>query len=129
MIVDDSAMMRGIIAGIVSSDPDLEVCGKYPNGEEALLALDKVTPDIIMLDIEMPVMNGIEFLRRIKTVSSAKVIVLSVLTQASSKVSIDALDLGAVALVAKPSGAVSLDLEAKKGHELVKTIREAAGLD
>jgi len=129
LIVDDSAMMRRMIKDIVVSDPDLEVIGDAGNGETALQAARDLNPDIILLDIEMPVMDGIEFMKHLKLISKAKVIVLSKMAAAGSPTSLDARKLGAVDVIAKPSGAVSLDLKEKKGQEIVTACRKAAELE
>jgi len=118
-------MMRKIIKDIVTSDPDLDVIGDASNGEQGLQKAKELQPDVVLLDIEMPVMDGIEFMKMFKLVSSAKVIVLSKLAQAGAQTSFDARKLGAVDVIAKPSGAVSLDLESKKAHEIVTAIRKA----
>ncbi len=128
MVVDDSMMMRKMVKDIVGSDPDIEVVGDANNGEVALQKTKSLNPDIILLDIEMPVMDGVEFLKRVKLISKAKVVVLSSLTQAGSSVSTEVRQLGAVDVIPKPSGGVSLDLERKRGHEIVKAVRKACGL-
>lgn len=128
MVVDDSTMMRTIIKDIVSSDPDLEIAGDAENGEIGLENVKKLNPDLVLLDIEMPVMDGIEFMKHLKLISNAKVIILSKLAQAGSSSAVEARELGAVDVIAKPSGAVSLDLKEKKGHEIIKAIRKAMDL-
>ena len=128
MVVDDSTMMRKMIRDIINVDPDLVVEGDAANGEVALEKVKELNPDIILLDIEMPVMDGIEFMKHLKLISNAKVIILSKLVQTGSRATVEARELGAVDVIAKPSGAVSLDLEKKKGHEIVKAIRRAMEL-
>jgi len=125
LVVDDSTMMLKMIKNIVSVDPDIEITGDAANGEMALEKVKDLDPDVILLDIEMPVMDGIEFMKRLKLISKAKVIILSKLAQAGSRYVMQARELGAVDVISKPSGAVSLDLEEKKGHEIVKAIRKA----
>ena len=128
MVVDDSFTMRTLVKYILSCDKDLQVVSEAVNGLEALENEKKFHPDIILLDIEMPVMNGFECLERLNLVSSAKVIILSSVARKGSPYALEAQRLGAVELVYKPSGAVSLDLKAKLGHDLVKATRRAAGL-
>lgn len=128
MVVDDSTMIRKMIKDILSADPDLVIEGAAANGEVALEKVKDLDPDVILLDIEMPVMDGIEFMKHLKLISHAKVIVLSKLTQAGSRATLQAKELGAVDVIEKPSGTVSLDLEEKKGHEIVKAIRKAMEL-
>jgi len=128
MIVDDSFVMRTLIKDIVSADKDLEVVGDAANGKLALEAVKKLNPDVILLDIEMPEMDGLECLKRLKLVSGAKVIIVSSVAQTGSPQALQARKDGAVDVIAKPSGAMSLDLASKKGHDIVKAVRRAAGL-
>jgi len=128
LIVDDSMMMRKMIKDIVTSDPELAVVGDAGNGEDGLRKARELRPDVILLDIEMPVMDGIEFVKRLKLVSKARVVILSKLVQAGSQLAVEARQFGAVDVIAKPSGAVSLDVSEKKGHEIVRAIRKAVDL-
>lgn len=112
LVVDDSALMRKLIMNIINEDPELEVVGTAMNGRFALQKLKKLKPDIITLDIEMPQMNGIEFLKALKKEKiDIPVIVLSSLTSKGSKITNEALDNGAKDYIMKPSGAISLDIE------------------
>ena len=122
MIVDDSTIMRTVITDFLKDDPHLTVVAFAPNGKEALEKLGKVRPDLILLDIEMPEMNGLEFLRHARLKSRAKVIVLSSVTPMGSNKAAQARALGADGLVSKPSGAVSYDLAQKRGSELIEMI-------
>ncbi len=128
MVVDDSFMMRTLIADIVKSDPDLKVVGEAENGKIALEKVAKLAPDVVLLDIEMPEMNGLEALKRIKLSSRAKVIIISSVAQVGSPQAMEARRLGAFDVIAKPSGSMSLDITAKKGSDIVKAIRKACGL-
>lgn len=128
LVVDDSFVMRTLVKDIVGSDPDLQVVGEAGNGAEALEAVKKHNPDLVLLDIEMPQMDGIECLKRLKLVSPAKVIIISSVAQTGSPQALEARRLGAADVIAKPSGAMSLDLKAKKGHDIVKAVRKAVGL-
>jgi len=126
LVVDDSMMMRRLVKDIISASPDIEVVGDANNGKVALEKTESLKPDVVLLDIEMPVMTGLEFLAAIKGKNLAKVIVLSSLTQEDSDTTKEVLELGAHGVIAKPAGAVSLDLRQKRGHELVKTIEKVA---
>jgi two-component system chemotaxis response regulator CheB len=122
MIVDDAAMMRLIVQNMLHGDPNLMLAGTASNGREALDKLAEVNPDLILLDIEMPEMDGLEFLRHARLKSRAKVVVLTSVAPKGSPKAMQALALGADAVISKPSGAVSYDLEEKRGSELRQTI-------
>jgi two-component system chemotaxis response regulator CheB len=128
LIVDDSFVMRALLRGIVTSDPDLEVAGEATNGLEALQQVKEIAPDLVLLDIEMPHMDGIECLKRLRLMSKIPVIIVSSVAQAGSPQAIEARKFGAAEVIAKPSGAMSLDLNAKKGHEIVTASRRVMGL-
>jgi len=112
----------------VTSDPDLAVCGEATNGLEALQNIKELNPDLVLLDIEMPHMDGIECLKRLRLMSKVPVIIVSSVAQAGSPQALDARKFGAAEVIAKPSGAMSLDLNAKKGHEIVTASRKVLGL-
>jgi len=127
MIVDDSAMMRVVVSNFVGGLPGYKVVAAAENGKKALEQLGKLPDlDVILLDIEMPEMNGLEFLRHAKMKSSAKVVILSSVAAAGSRYAAEARKLGADAIVTKPSGAVSMDLADKRGAELAKTLAALA---
>jgi len=128
LVVDDSMMMRKLVKDIVSADSDMEVVGDAANGEVALAKAKDMKPDVILLDIEMPVMDGLDFMKHYKLIGKAKIIVLSSVTAAGSATATEARKLGALEIINKPSGGISLDLQAKKGHEIVKSIRKVAGI-
>lgn len=129
MIVEDAAMMRVVIANVLRDDPNLSVTGYATNGKEALEKLPGLQPDLILLDIEMPEMDGLEFLRHARLKSRAKIIVLSSVAPVGSPKAIQARALGADAVISKPSGAVSYDLEEKRGSQLVQTIHKLLDLN
>ncbi|ULQ61094.1 chemotaxis response regulator protein-glutamate methylesterase [Brucepastera parasyntrophica] len=111
LVVDDSALMRSLIGNIISSSPDLYVVDKAMNGRFALKKLAQIHPDVIILDIEMPEMNGIEFLEaRRKLGIEIPVVILSSIAKARAHVTMQCLELGASDFVTKPSGSESLDL-------------------
>lgn len=127
MLVDDAAMMRLIIRNMLRDDPHLQVVGYAANGKEALEKLAEVQPDLIVLDIEMPEMDGLEFLQHARLRSKARVVVLS--SVIDSWKAARARALGADAVITKPSGAVSYDLEQKRGSELRRVIYSLLGLN
>lgn len=128
MIVDDSAMMRIVIDRFLKPCPQYQVVAFAENGKKALDALAQ-HPDIemILLDIEMPEMDGLQFLRHAKMKSKAKIVILSSVTLAGSPTAAKARELGADAIVCKPSGAVSLDLAEKRGSELLQIMKHLLG--
>ncbi|WP_035512348.1 protein-glutamate methylesterase/protein-glutamine glutaminase [Halalkalibacillus halophilus] len=111
LIIDDSAFMRKVISDIINRHEQLEVVGTARNGEDGLLKVGKLKPDVVTLDIEMPVLNGLEALEQIMKQNPLPVVMLSSLTTEGAKSTIEALELGAVDFVQKPSGAISLDIE------------------
>lgn len=125
VVVDDSALMRKIISDIISSQDDLEVIATAKNGQDLFLKLQKVKPDIITLDVEMPIMDGISTLREMKNLNiDIKVIVLSSASGSAASNTMNCLQAGAFDFVAKPSGAISLDIN-KVAQELISKIRAA----
>ena len=129
LVIDDSFIMRTIIKDIVDSDPELEVVGFAENGKTGLERVRELKPDAILLDLEMPEMSGIEMMKRLALLGTTKVIVVSSVGQTGSPQAMEARRLGAVDVIAKPSGAMSLDLQAKNGHEIVQSLRRALALD
>ena len=121
LVVDDSAFMRNIITRVIESTPGLLAVGKAMNGKFALEKIPLVNPDIIILDIEMPEMNGIEFLKERKRRNiDIPVIVLSSIAQEGASVTMQCLALGASDFLTKPSvGASDLGELAKNLSELL----------
>lgn len=123
LVVDDSALMRNLVSKIFDDAPDIEVVATARNGIVALQRIEKFQPDIIILDIEMPEMNGLEFLReRNKRGIHTPVIVLSSLAQRGARVTMEALALGASDFIPKPSGPVSQDIHKTK-DQLIQFVR------
>lgn len=102
LIVDDSPTMRSLIAAVLRRDPEIEVVGQAGDPLEAREAIKRLNPDVVTLDVEMPNMNGIEFLEKIMRLRPTPVIMISTLTQAGAEITIEALALGAVDCVGKP---------------------------
>ena len=106
MICDDSALMRNLIGRIIDETTGLSVCGKTENGKDLLEKLESTKPDVILLDIEMPVMNGVQFLEeRKKRLSNIPVIILSSVATEGAAVTMKCLELGASDFITKPGGA------------------------
>jgi two-component system chemotaxis response regulator CheB len=105
LVADDSAVMRSLLRTVVSNDAGLEVAGTAADGESALNAIETLRPDLVLLDVEMPVMDGLVTLRKLRARGhKMPVIMCSSLTQRGAKVTIEALACGASDYVAKPSG-------------------------
>ena len=111
LICDDSALMRNLISRIIDGTEGMRVAAKASNGQMALEKIEETNPDIIVLDIEMPVMNGIEFLRARKEKRlKVPVVVLSSVATKGAAVTMEALELGAADFITKPAGSVSADI-------------------
>lgn len=123
LIVDDSRLVRMTIRTILRRAEDFDVVGEAENGREGVDMAKELNPDVVTLDMEMPVMDGIECLRRLRILSPAKVVVLSSLTHPASPKAVEARLVGADAVIGKPSGSVSRDVDATGGDLLIDTIR------
>ena len=111
LIVDDSALMRNLIGHMIEDTPGLVVAEKAMNGIFALQKIPRVNPDVIVLDLEMPEMNGIEFLKeRKKQGIQIPVIILSSVARRGAEITMEALSLGASDFIQKPSGSISEDI-------------------
>ncbi len=103
LVVDDSATMRSLITAALERDPEIEVVAQACDPLEAREAIKLLNPDVITLDVEMPKMNGLDFLEKIMRLRPTPVIMVSNLTSLGTSVTIRALEIGAVDCVAKPS--------------------------
>jgi two-component system chemotaxis response regulator CheB len=128
LVVDDSAFMRNLVKQILSVDSAFVIIGEAEDGISAVASAMLHKPDIIVLDIEMPKMDGLDVMKRLKLFSRAKVIILSSVAQVGSEVAQKARMLGAFEVIPKPSGAISLDLKPKRGRQLLEVLHAAAGL-
>lgn len=111
LVVDDSELIRQVLTEILSATPDLEVVGAAEHPYEAREMIKQLNPDVLTLDIEMPKMDGISFLRNLMRLRPMPVVMISTLTEAGAPATLDALELGAVDFVAKPQGASWHDLQ------------------
>jgi two-component system, chemotaxis family, protein-glutamate methylesterase/glutaminase len=104
LIIDDSATMRALIRVMLEREPDIEVIGEAADAMEGRTLIKERNPDVVTLDIEMPGMNGLEFLEKIMRLRPTPVIIVSTLTHAGTTATMRALELGAVDCYAKPTG-------------------------
>ncbi len=125
MVVDDSVFMRRMVKDLLETDPEIEVVALARDGQEALEMLPEVHPDVVLLDVEMPRLNGLEFLERALSQEPLRVIMLSALTQEGSDVTIQALERGALDFIPKPSGTISLDIDRKK-EEIIQKVKSVS---
>lgn len=153
LVVDDSAFMRKVISDIVESDPTMKVVGTARDGSEALRLISELSPDVVTMDIEMPVMDGLTALQRIMSDNPLPVIMLSSLTTQGAESTMKALDYGAFDFIPKPNSImevassdtriqlvdkiqaagktkikkkISIDKQRKPSRTVVKTIVKAA---
>ncbi len=125
LIVDDSALVRQMLSDLISEDPDFEVVGTAP---DPFVARDKIKvlhPDVLTLDVEMPRMDGLKFLENLMRLRPMPVVMVSSLTQKGAEITLQALELGAIDFVAKPTVGVSEGL-AGSAVELREKLRVAA---
>ncbi len=125
LVVDDSAFMRKMISDIINQSSSLTVVGTARNGEDALSKLSELNPDVVTLDVEMPVMDGITTLENIMKTKPTPVVMLSSLTKEGAEKTLLAMSLGAIDFIAKPSGSISLDIK-KIEDEIVSKLLVAA---
>ena len=126
LVVDDSALMRALLTEIINGAPDLKVVGSAPDAIAAREMIKALNPDVLTLDVEMPIMDGLEFLDRLMRLRPMPVIMISSMTEAGSLVTLKALELGAVDFVAKPR-AENISLMQSYAEEICDKIRAAKG--
>lgn len=123
-VVDDSAVVRGLVARWVDEDPDLEVVGRYANGQLAVNSIAQSAPDVAVLDIEMPVMDGMTALPlMLEAQPGLQVIMASTLTRRNAEVSLRALSLGAVDYIPKPEGNSGVTTSKDFRKDLIRKIK------
>lgn len=125
MVVDDSAFMRRVISDIINSDNRFETVGTAANGQEALDIVDKLKPDVISLDIQMPVMDGLTMLKLLNRNHKIPVVMMSTLTKEGATETIKALELGAFDFVAKPDNIFKVNSDEIR-DELLQKLFQAA---
>jgi len=125
LVVDDSALMRQILTSMLNSDPAITVIGSAPDPMVARQMIKKLNPDVLTLDVEMPKMDGLSFLEKIMSLRPMPVVMVSSLTQAGADVTLQALEMGAVDFVGKPTSDLQAGLHEKQ-HEIVTKVKIAA---
>ncbi len=124
LVIDDSALMRKLLTEVINGAPDLEVVGAAPDAATAREMIKALNPDVLTLDVQMPKMDGLEFLEKLMRLRPTPVVMVSAFTQAGSETTLRALELGAVDFIAKPRAESALSLE-EYGRELADKIRAA----
>lgn len=123
MMVDDSALVRRVVGRMLCLDPEIDVVGTAANGEEALKQLPVLNPDVVVLDVEMPVLDGLSVLERLMRVQPVPVVMLSSYTRTGTRETLKALFLGAVDFIPKPDNQAEL---VSVVNELAAKIKAAA---
>src|ERR1700722_10312114 len=125
LIIDDSALVRTMLSRILGADPGLTVVGTAPDAFVAREKIKLLNPDVLLLDVEMPRMDGLQFLRNLMRLRPMPVVMCSSLTQRGADVTLAALELGAVDFVAKPQVDVEHTFE-QYSQELIAKLYVAA---
>ena len=125
LIVDDSALIRQMLTKIFNSSDDIEVVGAAVDPIAAREKIKRLNPDVITLDVEMPRMDGLTFLRNLMRLRPMPVVMISTLTEKGAAVTLEALELGAVDFVAKPKVDVSNSLN-EYAEDIIAKVRMAA---
>ena len=125
LIVDDSALVRSLLSDILSGDPSIEVVGVAGDAHVAREKIKQLNPDVLTLDVEMPKMDGITFLRNLMRLRPMPVVMVSSLTERGADVTLDALAIGAVDYLSKPKIDLAATLE-DYGQELIEKIKTAS---
>ncbi len=126
VVVDDSALVRGLLAEIINRQPDMQCVGAAADPIVARQVIRDLSPDVITLDVEMPHMDGIDFLARLMRLKPTPVVMVSTLTERGADVTLRALELGAIDFVAKPKIGIADGLR-QLASDITDKIRIAAG--
>jgi len=128
LVVDDSALVRKLLSEVLNSDPEIEVIGTAIDPYQAREKIKKLQPDVLTLDVEMPRMDGVTFLKNLMRLHPMPVVMVSTLTEQGAQVTLEALELGAVDFVAKPK----IDLSNTLGdyaEEIIEKVKTAAAVN
>jgi two-component system chemotaxis response regulator CheB len=125
LIIDDSALVRSLLTEIINKQPDMEAIGAAPDPLVAREMIRAMNPDVLTLDVEMPKMDGLDFLERLMRLRPTPVVMVSTLTERGAETTIRALELGAIDFVAKPKIGVASGLT-DLAHDICEKIRVAS---
>jgi two-component system chemotaxis response regulator CheB len=125
LIVDDSAFMRKVLISIISADPQLEVAGEARDGRDAVAQAEALKPDVITMDINMPVMDGLQATEAIMSSNPKPIVIVSSESRDGADITLKALELGAIDFVAKPSSGIDLDMNTVR-DELCRKLKMAS---
>jgi len=125
LVVDDSALIRKVLSDILNKDPEIEVIGTALNGKDALEKVEKLRPDVVLLDNVMPVLNGLRALARIMKQYPTPVIMVSALGEKAEEITLTAFEYGAVDVIPKPEGILSQSIP-EMAEEIRKKVKTAA---
>ncbi|MCK5384765.1 MAG: chemotaxis response regulator protein-glutamate methylesterase [Alphaproteobacteria bacterium] len=129
MLVDDSSVIRGVLSNMLKSDPCIKVVASVSNGEHAVVMAKSKQPDVVILDVEMPVMDGLTALPEIlKNSPDTKVIMCSSLTAKGADTTIKAMALGAVECLVKPTSAIARDPDSPFRKRLLNLVRSLGAI-
>jgi len=126
LVVDDSALMRGLLTQMINLAPDMDVVGAAPDAQSAREMIKVLSPDVLTLDVQMPKMDGLEFLERLMRLRPMPVVMVSSFTEAGSDITLKALELGAIDFIGKPRADSGRSMESY-AEELVEKLRAAKG--
>lgn len=126
LVVDDSALMRGLLSQMIGLAPDMEVVGAAPDAPSAREMIKALNPDVLTLDVQMPKMDGLEFLERLMRLRPMPVVMVSSFTEAGTDTTLRALELGAIDFIGKPRSDGGRSME-NYAEDLVEKIRAAKG--
>lgn len=125
LVVDDSAAIRGTVSAALAADPELRVAGTAADGVQGLARVAELRPDVVLLDVEMPVMDGLTMLRELRRAQpKLPVVMFSTLTERGAKVAIEALVAGANDYVPKPKGASAEEVAARIREEVIPKLKQ-----